>query len=88
MKKLTFSPIIALVVLAAIFPTYAVELVKAETIDKTSLVADAKHAIKIQFDQADIEVSAKETQLKEKAAIYAAAEKNKLDVQKSIRLAE
>ena len=89
MKNLTVSSIIALVALAATFPTYAIELVKTEAINSQELVSEAKHTINMQFDNLVIEQSFETSDLQAKAIISIDLEKSDLNNQTSaVELAE
>jgi methionine-rich copper-binding protein CopC len=89
MKNLTVSSIIALVALAATFPTYAIELVKTEAINSQELVSEAKHTINMQFDNLVIEQSFETSDLQAKAIISIDLEKSDLNNQSSaVKVAE
>lgn len=60
MKKLTFLPTFVLVALTTIFPASAIELIKADVIDNTSLTLQAKQMLTIEIKKMHVETNVQE----------------------------
>lgn len=60
MKKLTFLPTLVLAALTVIFPAHAVELVKADVIDNTSLTLQAKQMLTIEIKKMHVKTNVQE----------------------------